>query len=447
MNSPPLRIAMISEHASPLAALGGVDAGGQNVYVAHVSRCLAAAGHQVDVLTRRDDKQLPTAVDVRPGMRVLHIDAGPPAALAKEQLLPHMRTFAANARKLFCHSVPYDVVHANFFMSGLVGLKLKEWLGTPLVVTFHALGLVRREHQGAADSFPEERVPIERRIVQQADRVVAECPQDREDLLRLYDGDDGRISMVPCGVDLNEFGPGDKARARRELGLSDHEFVVLQLGRMVPRKGVDNVIRAVAELGNRGDPAAARARPVRLLVVGGNSAEPDERLTPEIGRLRTIAGDCGVADRVSFTGQKQCAALRACYVAADVFVSTPWYEPFGITPLEAMACGTPVIGSDVGGIRYSVVDGVTGYLVPPRDPAALAERLALLRDNPALGAALGRAGIRRVRSRFTWERIARDLTEVYRAARGETVPATEPARSATVLRRFAAGNSLPEARA
>ena len=434
---------MISEHASPLAALGGVDAGGQNVYVDHVARCLAASGHHVDVLTRRDDPALPTAVDVRPGMRVLHIDAGPPEPVPKEQLLPHMASFAENARRLFKHSVPYDVVHANFFMSGLVGLKLKDWLGTRLVVTFHALGLVRREHQGAADGFPAERIPIERRIVRRADRVVAECPQDRSDLLRLYGGDDARIAMVPCGVDLKEFYPGDKAVARRELGLGADDFVVLQLGRMVPRKGVDNVIQAVAELQREAQPG--RHRRVSLLVVGGNSAEPDERATPEIGRLRAIARESGVADHVRFTGQRQRAALRACYAAADVFVSTPWYEPFGITPLEAMACGTPVIGSDVGGIRYSVVDGVTGYLVPPRDPVALAQRLAQLRDNAALGAALGRAGIRRVRSCFTWDRVARELADVYRAACGQALPEPGLSRTATVLDRFAA--ATPEARA
>lgn len=450
MDSPPLRIAMISEHASPLAALGGVDAGGQNVYVAHVARCLAAMGHQVDVLTRRDDPALPTAADMRPGLRVLHVQAGPATAVPKEELLPHMPAFARTARQLFRHSVPYDVVHANFFMSGLVGLKLKEWLGTPLVVTFHALGLVRREHQGAADGFPEQRIAIEKRLVRRADRVVAECPQDRDDLLRLYGGDDERIRMVPCGVDLTEFSPGDKARARRELGLSDDEFVVLQLGRMVPRKGVDNVIRAVGRMAPRAD----GRRPVRLLVVGGNSPVPDERHTPEIGRLRGVAHEAGIAERVHFTGQRQRDALRACYVAADVFVSTPWYEPFGITPLEAMACGTPVIGSDVGGIRYSVADGVTGFLVPPHDPDALAERLMLLRDNPALASALGRAGIRRVRAQFTWDRIARDLAEVYREARGEPTPITGPQRSAVVLRRAALGGGVaavleaqPEARA
>lgn len=180
---------------------------------------------------------------------------------------------------------------------------------------------------------------------------------------------------------------------------------------MVPRKGVDNVIRAVARLDGK--------RPAPLLVVGGNSASADADATPEIGRLRTIAHECGVTDTVTFPGQRQREALRDCYLAADVFVSTPWYEPFGITPLEAMACGVPVVGSAVGGIRYSVADGHTGYLVPPRDPAALAQRLQQLSDQPAHAAALGRAGIRRVRSRFTWARIARQLVDVYRGACGQ----------------------------
>ncbi|MCL4183371.1 MAG: glycosyltransferase [Burkholderiaceae bacterium] len=444
-----LRIALISEHASPLAALGGVDAGGQNVYVAHLARCLARAGHRVDVFTRRDAPCAAGVVQVEPGMRVLHLDAGPAAPLPKEQLLPHMDAFGAAALQRFRHGARYDVVHANFFMSGLVGLRLKQRLGIPLVVTFHALGLVRREHQGTADGFPPEREAIERHIVRFADRVVAECPQDRSDLLRLYDACAQRIAMVPCGVDPKQFAPGSKAQARRALGLRDDEFVVLQLGRMVPRKGVDTVIRALACM----DPAA----PVRLLVVGGSTSEPDERATPEIGRLRAVARECGVAERVTFTGQRQGEALRACYVAADVFVSTPWYEPFGITPLEAMACARPVIGSAVGGIRYSVVHGVTGYLVPPRDPPALARRLEALRADPAHAEALGRAGMRRVRSRFTWERVAAELLEVYREVvrrrgrAGSAYPlppmAADGARSAAWPARRAASERLPGARA
>jgi D-inositol-3-phosphate glycosyltransferase len=416
----PLRIALISEHASPVARLGSVDAGGQNIYVAEVARRLARDGHQVDVMTRRDDAALPPVLDVCPGMRVLHLPAGPARFVPKEQLLPHMPAFIRAAQPWFERGAPYDVVHANFFMSGLAGLRLRERYGVPVVMTFHALGLVRREHQGDADAFPPTRIEIERRLVREADALVAECPQDRNDLMRLYDAHPDTVSMVPCGVDPEAFAPLPRAQARCELGLADDEFVILQLGRLVPRKGVDNVVRALVHL-----PEGVRRR-TRLLVVGGESAEPDERLTPEIARLRALAQDCGVADRVCFTGHRQRDQLRAYYAAADAFVSTPWYEPFGITPLEAMACGTPVIGSAVGGIQYTVLDGVTGHLVPPRDPVALAICLQHLHDHPALARAMGRAGIRRVRSLFTWDQVVQGLLQVYRSVRrpGETVGAT-----------------------
>jgi D-inositol-3-phosphate glycosyltransferase len=425
MRQQPLRIALISEHASPLATLGGTDAGGQNVYVAHIGRCLSNAGHQVDVLTRRDAEHLPPLVDMGPGLRVRHISAGPPQPVPKESLLPFMGEFSDRAVRLCEAAGGYDVVHANFFMSGLVGLDLKQRFGTPLVMTFHALGLVRRQHQGAADGFPEERMDIERRLVRQADRIIAECPQDQHDLQSLYDADPRRLAMVPCGVDLAEFSPGSRLMARRRLGLAATEFMVLQLGRMVPRKGVDNVIRAIALMPQRAG--------VRLCVVGGNGPDPDDGATPEIARLRGVAESCGVADRVVFVGQRQRDVLRSWYRAADVFVSTPWYEPFGITPLEAMACAVPVVGSDVGGIRYSVDDGITGYLVPPHDPPALAARLQQLRADPALADRLGLAGARRVRSTFTWKQVAEQLAAVYRPL---VAPARAPAAAPAISLRL-----------
>jgi D-inositol-3-phosphate glycosyltransferase len=404
-----LRIALISVHASPLATLGGVDVSGQSLYTAHVADCLARAGHHVDVLTRRDDPDLPAAVDLRPGVRVLHIDAGPAAAIPKEELLPHMTTFAGASERLLRHSEPYDVVHANFFMSGLVARHLKHALGVPYVMTFHTLGLVRREHQSGADTFPSERVGIEHALVADADAVIAECPQDSADLVRLYEADAERLSLVPCGFDALEFKPTNMAVARAALGLHPDEFIVLQLGRLLPRKGIDNVIRSLAHLPGR--------VPARVLVVGGDSSEPDEQLTPEIARLRAIARECDVAERVTFVGHRRRDELRLYYAAADVFVATPWYEPFGITPLEAMACGTPVVGSDVGGISYSVSHGETGFVVPPRNPAALAAKLTELYDNPALARAMGRAGILRARSMFTWEQVTQQLIDVYQGVR------------------------------
>ncbi|HET7865545.1 MAG TPA: glycosyltransferase family 1 protein [Burkholderiaceae bacterium] len=406
-----MRIALISEHASPLAQAGGIDAGGQNIYVAHVARCLAAQGHGVDVLTRRDEPTLPGVMEWQPRLRVLHLEAGPPEFVPKESLLQHMPAFAASASRWFAHNPAYDVQHANFFMSGWVGLALRRRFGVPLATTFHALGLVRHEHQGDADQFPPERVAIERSVVHGSDCLIAECPQDAADLTRLYGARPEQIVTVPCGVDTDEFRPGDRQRARARLGLGRREFIVLQLGRLVPRKGIDNVVRALALL-----PASL---PARLVVVGGGSPEPDEAVTPEIGRLRALAASLGVAERVHFTGRRERHQLRDWYVAADVFATTPWYEPFGITPLEAMACATPVIGSAVGGIAHTVVDGITGFLVPPRDPQALAARLLFLQANPELAAAVGQAGVRRVREGFTWERVSHLLATQYALLRHE----------------------------
>ena len=400
------RIAMISEHASPLATLGGVDAGGQNVYVAQVARRLAALGDHVDVFTRCDDPSLPPVVDLAPGVRVIHVPAGPPAPLAKEDLLPVMGQFTTWMCDRMRRS-PYDLVHANFFYSGLVAADIKAVLGVPFVVTFHALGRVRRHFQADHDRFPDERFRIEDRIVAEADRILAECPQDEEDLIRLYNAEPDRIAIVPCGFDPGEFEPMSRPLARMDLGLDPTEPTLLQLGRMVPRKGVDNVIRALGVLERE-----HRVR-ARLLVVGGATRDPDPVATPELARLAGIARDEGVEDRVTFVGRRDRAELKTYYNAADIFVSTPWYEPFGITPLEAMACGIPVIGSRVGGIKFSVRDGETGYLVPPDDPGALAERVAHLYKHPKLLSVLGQQAHRRVNDLFTWERVANGISAVY----------------------------------
>jgi len=416
---PNMNIALISEHASPLATLGGIDSGGQNVYVAQIARHLARLGHRVDVFTRRDSTDLPQIVPFARNVRVIHVEAGPSRYVPKEALLPYMRDFSDRIAR-YCATRPrYDVVHANFFMSGIAGLHLREVYGTPLVMTFHALGKVRLRHQGKADGFPPERSAIEDALVAGADALIAECPQDRDDLIELYNADPERITVAPCGFDPEELGPGPRT-LRHSLGLSEDDFVVLQLGRLVPRKGIDNVIRGVAELKRLHGIAA------QLVIVGGEADSPDPAHTPEIGRLSAIAAEENVLEQVHFTGRRPRAMLSAFYNAADVFVTTPWYEPFGITPLEAMACGCPVIGSAVGGIQYSVVDSVTGFLIPPNDPVELADRLARFQRNPELARAFGRAGVQRVRSLFTWRQVARQLTRVYSAlGAGRGVAAVE----------------------
>jgi D-inositol-3-phosphate glycosyltransferase len=408
------KIAFISEHASPLALLGGVDNGGQNVYVAELARELAKSGHIVDVYTRKYEADQPEEVNWLPGIRVIHIKAGPAMFIEKENLLQYMHEFADNMLDFINRErVYYDLVHANFFMSGLVASIIKKVLRIPYVITFHALGLVRRAHQKEHDRFPEERISIEKYIIEEADRVVAECSQDKHDLMSYYHADAAKIAVVPCGFNPAEFYPIDKGMARKKLGFSKDEKILLQLGRLVPRKGIDNVIRAVARLRNAIDP-------LRLVVVGGETDEPDPLLTPELGRLQQIAKEEQVSDKVLFTGRKRREQLKFYYAAADVFITTPWYEPFGITPLEAMACGVPVIGANVGGIKYSVLHGKTGFLVPPNDPAALAGSISDLLANSRLLEKMKANALKRVHKYFTWSCIANSMSRLYDTVLSET---------------------------
>ncbi|WP_199333514.1 glycosyltransferase [Oculatella sp. FACHB-28] len=402
------RIALISEHATPLGIFGGVDSGGQNVYVGQLAKNLAAIGYDVDVFTRRDNEQLPEVVEWLNGVRVIHVPAGLPTCLPKEDLLPHMSEFTRFMLN-WCthHRLSYDLIHANFWMSALVAADIKRALGIPFIVTFHALGRVRRLYQGKDDQFPDERFTIEDRVVREADHIIAECPQDREDLLQLYHADPSRISVIPCGFDTTEFWAINKVRARLTLGLPPDEPLLLQLGRMVPRKGVDTVIRGFAQL------LKQRHLKARLLIVGGEAETPDPQITPEIGRLQAIAHELDIGSQLTFVGRRGRDVLKYYYSAADVFVTTPWYEPFGITPIEAMACGTPVIGSNVGGIKFTVKDGETGYLVPPKDPEAIATHLARLLENSQLRSLFGRQATRRAQEHFTWQKVTSAVAALY----------------------------------
>ncbi len=400
------KIAFISEHASPLAVLGGVDSGGQNVYVAELCKKLASNGFDVDIYTRKDAGDLPTTVQWMSGIRVVHIKAGPASFVPKEQLLDHMDAFTENMIAYIRNNqLCYEIVHANFFMSALVAYHLKRRLQLPYVVTFHALGKIRQLHQKEKDAFPAARIPIEQLIVRDADQIIAECPQDKEDLLRHYRANPAFITIIPCGFNEEEFYPIDKVEARKALNLPLKEKILLQLGRMVPRKGIDNVIRALGRMKQKDG--------VKLVVVGGNADTPDPGKDAELRRLQAITEEEQVAGSVIFTGRKNRDALKYFYNAADFFISTPWYEPFGITPLESMACGTPVIGSNVGGIKYSVVDGKTGFLVPPNDPDMLARKIQFGLANPQFYNYLSRNALLRVNKKFTWDRVASQMQQLY----------------------------------
>ena len=397
-----MRLAMISEHASPLAALGGEDSGGQNVYVAELARHLGAMGHRVDVFTRRDNALLPGVLPFSEGVRVVNLSAGPAKCVSKDDLFPFMAGFR-EAFYRFARKEPtaYDLVHANFWMSGWVACEAKRDLGLPFAQTFHALGEIKKREQGARDTSPPERRAAEFRIVDEADRMLATCPAEVEDLVTLYDAAPSRLTLVPCGVDVRMFKPVDRKEARRVLGLPD-EPTVVYVGRLVPRKGVDTLIEAFALL--------PRSLDARLVVVGG---EPGTESSPETVRLSALAEKLKVRGRMDFVGSRPQEELHCYYGAADVAVSVPHYEPFGMTPLEAMACATPVVGSKVGGIKTSVVDGESGYLVPPEDPKALAGCLLCLLSDGELRDRMGHAARRRVEKYYTWEHVAKLATATF----------------------------------
>jgi len=389
-----MRVAMVSEHASPLAVLGGVDAGGQNVHVAALAAALGRLGDEVVVHTRRDDPRTARRVPLAPRVEVDHVDAGPPTELPKDELLPHMGAFAARLRAQWRADPPH-VVHAHFWMSAVAALEAARGLGIPVVHTFHALGTVKRRHQGRRDTSPEGRIATERAVARSVDRVVATCTDEVFELVRLG-ADRRRITVVPCGVDRRRFTADGPAEARPE-GVGR----LLTACRLVERKGIGDAIAALARI-----PRA------ELHVAGG---PPPEALgaDPEARRLRALAERLGVAGRLVLRGRVDRERMPALMRSADAVVCAPWYEPFGIVPLEAMACGVPVVATAVGGQIDSVVHGVTGLHVPARDPAALAAAVAELLADPQLRSELGDAGRRRAQRLYDFDRIAAMTHDVY----------------------------------
>ena len=418
----PMTIAMISEHASPLATgagLGGVDGGGQNVFVADLAAEMGRQGHHVTVYTRRDAPGLPQRVRLAPGVTVEHVPAGPPAPIPKDELLPLMPEFGAHLERRWAQAPP-DVAHAHFWMSGLAALqaagrlRAREAASIPVVQTFHALGTVKRRHQGDQDTSPAERPRLEAAIGRTAAAVIATCAEETRELLRMGVPRE-LISVVPCGVDLERFrpdGPAGPAGAVDLAGPSPARPRLVVLSRLVPRKGVDTAIEALAQI------------PGAELVVAGGPPPPGLDADPEVRRLRAVARTAGVRDRVAFLGQVRRGEVPALLRSATLVVTLPWYEPFGMVPLEAMACGVPVVATAVGGHLDSIVDGVTGVHVPPRRPVETARRIRELLVDSTRRAAMGFAASDRARSRYSWARIAQETLAVYaRAAAQSEVPA------------------------
>lgn len=387
-----MKIAMVSEHASPLAAVGGVDAGGQNVHVAALASALADRGHEIVVYTRRDSVELPERTPVRAGVTVEHLDAGPPEPMPKDDLLRFVPELAADLAPRLAAFEP-SVVHGHFWMSGLAIIAATRELDAPLLQTFHALGTVKRRLQGVADTSPEARIEHERTVAQTVDRIIASCTDEARELVALGTSF-SRIDVVPSGVDCTWFVPEGPVAPRAQL----HRLVVV--GRLVPRKGVDDAI------------AALRWLPDTELMIAGGPDAAEVLHDSEAVRLQDFAHSQGVAHRVHLLGQVPHTELPALLRSADLVVCLPWYEPFGIVPLEAMACGVPVVGTAVGGLLDTVIDGVTGALLPPRLPRAAADAIGDLLADDDRRRAMGAAGRERA-LKFTWAHAARATERTY----------------------------------
>jgi D-inositol-3-phosphate glycosyltransferase len=401
-----LRVELVSEHASPLVPVGAVDAGGQNVHVAALATHLAGLGCSVNVVTRADAPSLPRQVRMAPGVQVEHLTAGPHRPVAKDALWDHMTGFARQLHRRWRETRP-DVVHAHFWMSGWAAEWARRRLADPppLVQTFHALGAVKRRHQGRADTSPAERCSVEAELTRTVDHVVATCMDEVRELTDMG-GDPDRMTVVPCGVDTLAFRPDGPVAPARRGG-----YRIVMVSRLVRRKGIDDVV------------AALPALPGTELLVAGGPPACALAADCEAQRLEAIARRFGVEDRVRLMGAVARSDMPALLRSADLVACVPWYEPFGIVPLEAMACGTPVVGSAVGGLLDTIQHGRTGLLVPPRDPRAVAAAAARLLGNPSLSMHMGAEGAARVRQEYTWPQVARTTLDVY----GRVLAGDDPA--------------------
>ncbi|MFA7297466.1 MAG: glycosyltransferase [Dehalococcoidia bacterium] len=395
-----MRVAMLSLHTSPLAALGGRETGGMNVYVREVAAQLAAAGVEVDVFTRRIDPGTP---EVQPmGLaRLVTVEAGPAERLEKEALPPLVDAFADAVEAFRAREgLRYDLIHSHYWLSVTAGDALARRWDVPHVAMFHTLGDVKLRARASEHEAPE-RLDAERRLVHALDRIVAATEHERQLLKQLYRVAPAKVAVIPLGVDLERFHPGDRAQARATLGLDPAERIVLAVGRIEPLKGFDILVRAMAEMTERDG--------VRLILVGG-----DERASAEQARLLAVAEEVGVASRVTLVGAVPHERLALYYQAADAVAVPSFYESFGLVAVEAMASGVPVVASRVGGLTSTIADGRTGYLIAWRCPGPFAERLDLLLGNSALRDALG-ANAARAMQAYSWQAVAAALHDQYAA--------------------------------
>ncbi len=399
------RLALISVHGDPAIEIGKEEAGGQNVYVHHVGEALSQQGWQVDMFTRRAHPEQPSIVQHTPYCRTIRLTAGPQAFIPRDELFEFLPEFI-QAFLTFQEQLetPYLLIHSNYWLSSWVGMQLCKKLSLPQVHTYHSLGAVKYKAIATVPLIAKTRLDVEKTCLETVSRVVATSPQEREHMRSLV-STRGNIDIIPCGTRIHHFGTVTQEEARHTLGITPEEKVVLYVGRFDPRKGIETLVRAVHQCRTR------KTEKVRLIIGGGS--RPGHSDGNERDRIESIVAELGIANITQFAGRLSQDDLPTYYAAADVCVVPSHYEPFGLVTIEAMACGTPVVGSDVGGLQFTVVPEKTGLLAPPKDEAAFAAAIDRILLNPEWRNQLGQAARRRVETTFSWDGVATQLSELY----------------------------------
>jgi len=405
-----LRIAMISYHTCPLATLGGKDTGGMNVYVRELTRQLGKMGIHVDVFTRSQDDHVPHVLhELGYGTRVVHVPAGPEHPVPKQELANYIPEFVAGIETFACEKgIQYDLIHSHYWMSGIAAQALSDvWGGTPIVHMFHTLGEMKnRIARTEAEREGEYRINGEKQVLRRADRVVVATIAELTQLRFLYKAVQSKLVVIPPGVDVSHFYPIPADEAKMYVGLKPGDRMVLFVGRIEPLKGVDTLIQAMSCVQMK------QARPVHLAIIGGDPAASPQEMSAEMARLQKLCDDLAVGQTVVFLGKRDQDKLPYYYSAAELLVMPSHYESFGMVALEAMACGTPVVASEVGGLAYLVKDGETGFTVPDQEPEKLCEKISLLLNDKQLHLMMSQRAVEYAQD-YAWEKIAQQIVEVY----------------------------------